>query len=76
MGKGGGGGSAADVVQYEPVKTAEEAMKEAHSETSRAQRTRNGIAGAFSRRTIAGSKTGSSSTPPSATSGTASKLGD
>ncbi len=75
MGKGGGGRSAADVVQYEPVKTAEEAMKEAHSETSRAQRTRNGIAGAFSRRTIAGSKTGSSSMQTSATSGTASKLG-
>lgn len=72
MGKGGGG-SAADVVQYEPVKTAEEAMKEAHSETSRAQRTRNGIAGAFSRRSIAGSNSGSPQA--SATAGTASKLG-
>lgn len=72
MGKGGGG-SAADVVQYEPVKTAEEAMKEAHSETSRAQRTRNGIAGAFSRRSIAGSNSRPSA---GATAGTASKLGD
>ena len=69
MGKGGG--SAAEPVQYEPVKTAEEAMKEAHTETSRAQRARNGIAGAFSRRQIATSQT----TGASATAGAAAKLG-
>jgi len=76
---GGGGGSVpattaatttSTVKEIEPIKSAEESMKQAHSETSRAQKLRHGLAGAFSRSTVSG---GSSSS--SATSGSAKVLG-
>lgn len=65
----GGGGSAPKTVQYEPVKPAEEAMKEASMDTARAQQLRRGIASTFSRSSMA------SASGSSATAGTSSKLG-
>lgn len=70
MGMGGGGGSTA-ATQYEPVKAAEQSMKEASSDTARAQQLRRGIASTFSRSTMGnGSASGGS-----ATAGSAAKLG-
>lgn len=68
MGKGGG--SAPKVQQLEPVKSAEQAVRDAQDATVRAQRMRQGISGTFSRSTI-----GPQAAASSATSGTATKLG-
>lgn len=68
MGGGGGGGKTAPT--YEPVKPAEQTMKEASSATSRAQQLRRGIASTFSRPSMGGGKPAGS-----ATGGTAAKLG-
>jgi hypothetical protein len=68
MGGGGGGGKTAPA--YEPVKPAEQTMKEASSATSRAQQLRRGIASTFSRPAMGGGKPVST-----ATSGSAAKLG-
>lgn len=68
MGGGGGGGKAAPA--YEPVKPAEQTMKEASSATSRAQQLRRGIASTFSRPSMGGGKP-----VKSATGGAAAKLG-
>ena len=67
---GGGGGGGGKAVAYEPVKPAEQTMKEASSATSRAQQLRRGIASTFSRPSMGGGKSAGS-----ATSGTAAKLG-
>jgi hypothetical protein len=69
MGGGGGGGKTAPA--YEPVKPAEQTMKEASSATSRAQQLRRGIASTFSRPSMGGG----SKPVGSATGGTAAKLG-
>lgn len=66
----GGGGNAPPPVQYEPIKSAEESMKEASAETGRAQQLRRGIASTFSRSSMA-----SVASAASATSGSAGKLG-
>lgn len=71
MGKGGGS-VGTSVRQLEPVKSAEQAVREAQDATTRAQRMRQGISGTFSRATVGG---GAGAAPSSATSGTASKLG-
>ena len=63
---GGGGGSQ---VQYEPVKSAEQSMKDAADEVARAQEMRRGITSTFNRKTMAGA----AASP--ATAGTAAKLG-
>lgn len=67
----GGGGGKAKAVQYEPVRSAEDSMKEASSETARNQQLRRGIASTFSRSSMGGGAAGASS----ATAGTATKLG-
>ena len=69
----GGGGSAPKAVAYEPIKSAEQTMKDAASESARNQQLRRGLASTFSRSTIGGSGAAKSVTP--ATSGSASKLG-
>lgn len=69
MGMGGGRPKASGTVQYEPIKPAEESMKEASSETARAQQLRRGLASTFSRPGMMGGE------GVSATSGTATKLG-
>lgn len=69
MGKGGG---SSHIKQLEPVKSAEQAVREAQDATTRAQRMRQGIYGTFSRPTVGGQPAASAS---SATSGTATKLG-
>lgn len=68
MGGGGKGGAAAQV-QYEPIKTAEEAKEGASSSTVRAQEMRRGITSTFNRRSMGSSAGGS------ATGGMATKLG-
>lgn len=65
-GKSKGGGSQ---VQYEPVKSAEQAMKDAADENIRAQEMRRGITSTFNRKTMAGAA------GKTATGGTATKLG-
>lgn len=67
---GGGGKAAAAAPAYEPVKPAEQTMKEASSAISRAQQLRRGIASTFSRPSMGGGKP-----VGSATGGTAAKLG-
>ena len=67
---GGGSGGSAAQVQYEPVKTAEESMKSASSETARAQEMRRGITSTFNRRGMT-----SASSAGGATAGTAARLG-
>lgn len=67
---GGGGSGGGSQVQYEPVKTAEDSMKEASSETARAQEMRRGITSTFNRRSMSRGVSGAS-----ATSGAAAKLG-
>ncbi len=66
----GGGGGAATQTQYEPVKSAEQTMKEASSDAVRSQQLRRGISSTFSRSSMGASGGGSS-----ATSGTGAKLG-
>lgn len=68
MGKGGGSAGAAAAI--EPIKSADETMREASSAASRAQQLRRGLASTFSRSTM-GKGVGASS----ATAGTATKLG-
>lgn len=69
MGKGGG---KSHVQQLEPVKSAEQAVREAQDATTRAQRMRQGISGTFSRATVGGAQP---QAPASATAGTATRLG-
>ena len=66
---GGGGGGGGEQVTYEPVKSVEQSMKDAQSETIRAQQLRRGITSTFNRKmmTDAGAV--------SASSGGSSKLG-
>lgn len=66
---GGGGGKSQAQVQYEPVKSAEQAMRDAADETIRAQEMRRGITSTFNRKSMAGAGGGT------ATSGSAAKLG-
>ena len=64
-----GGGKGGAQVQYEPVKSAEQSMKDASDEVARAQEMRRGITSTFNRKTMAGA----AASP--ATAGTAAKLG-
>ena len=66
---GGGGGKGAEVIQYEPVKTAEQSIKEASSDASRAQQLRRGISSTFSRSTFG------KAAASSATAGASHRLG-
>lgn len=68
MGKGGGS-SASAAQQIEPIKSADESMKEASQATSRAQQLRRGLASTFSRSGM------SSAYGSNATSGVGNKLG-
>ena len=65
----GGGGGKVSQVQYEPVKSAEQAMKDASDETIRAQEMRRGITSTFNRKSMAGAA------GAGATAGTGAKLG-
>lgn len=65
----GGGGKPSPAPAIEPVKSADESMKEASQETSRAQQLRRGLASTFSRSSMSGAS------GTSATSGAAKKLG-
>lgn len=64
-----GGGGKGEVVQYEPVKSAEQTMKEAASDTARAQQLRRGIASTFSRSSFG------KAAASSATGGASARLG-
>ena len=68
----GGGGKAAAQPVLEPVKSADDAIKEASTSVGRERQLRRGLASAFSRSTMGGGSAGGAT---SATAGAAKKLG-
>lgn len=68
---GGGGGKVPDPAPVlEPIKSADESMREASQEASRAQQLRRGLSSTFSRSSMSGPSGGST-----ATAGASKKLG-
>ena len=71
MGKGGGSrGGGGSAVALEPIKSADQTMREASSSASRAQQLRRGLASTFSREGMGAAPSGGG------TSGAARKLGE
>lgn len=67
---GGGGSKPPQQAPIEPIKSADDAIKQSSSASGRNQQLRRGLASAFSRSSMGGGATNTS-----ATSGTAAKLG-
>lgn len=67
----GGGGGKGGAPKLEPVKSAEDAMREASTSAGRNQQLRRGLASTFSRSSMGGG----AASPTPATAGTGKKLG-